>query len=92
MLAAALVVDVIVLVAMIARTGEFGFSANKTASLGLNLILLANLAGAAWLQLRFVLGRTRYERLERWQTGFVPVYLAWATIIILVFPPVFGYV
>ena len=46
MLAAALVVDVIVLVAMIARTGEFGFSANKTASLRLNVILLANLAWA----------------------------------------------
>ena len=62
MLAAALVVDVIVLVAMIARTGEFGFSANKTASLGLNVILLANLAWATWLQIGFVRRRVPFGR------------------------------
>ena len=92
MLAAALVVDVIVLVAMIARTGEFGFSANKTASLGLNLILLANLAWAAWLQIGFVRRRVPFGRVERWQTGYLPVYLGWAAIIVLVFPPAFGFV
>lgn len=91
MLASALVLDVIVLVAMIARTGEFGFSANKTASLGLNLILLANLAWAAWLQVGFVRRSVAFGRLERWQTGYLPVYLAWATIILLLFPPVFRY-
>ena len=69
MLAAALVVDVIVLVAMIARTGEFGFSANKTASLGLNVILLANLAWATWLQVGFVRRRVPFDGVERWQTG-----------------------
>lgn len=92
LLAAALVVDVIVLGAMIARTGEFGFSPNKTASLGLNLILLANLAWAAWLHIGFVRRRVPFGRVERWQTGYLPVYLGWAAILVLVFPPVFGFV
>ena len=91
MLASALVVDVIVLIAMIARTGEFGFTANKTASLLLNLILLANLAWAAWLQVGFVRRTVAFGRLERWQTGYLPIYLAWAAVILLVFPPVFGF-
>ncbi|GAA1767454.1 permease prefix domain 1-containing protein [Agromyces humatus] len=92
MLAAALVVDGIVLVAMVARTGEFGWSANKTASLGLNLILLTNLAWAAWLQVGFVRRRVPFGTIERWQTGFLPIYLGWAGIIVLAFPPVFGFV
>ncbi|WP_127473188.1 permease prefix domain 1-containing protein [Microbacterium sulfonylureivorans] len=92
MVLAAILVDLLVLIAMIGRIAEYGASPNKLASLGLNLILLANLTGAAWLQLRFVMGRTTYDRLERWQTGYVPVYLAWATIVVLVFPPAFGYV
>jgi hypothetical protein len=92
MLAAALVVDVIVLVAMIARTGEFGFSANKTASLGLNVILLVNLAWAAWLQVGFVRRRVPFAGIERWQTGYLPVYLGWAAILVFAFPPVFGFV
>jgi hypothetical protein len=91
MLAAALVVDVIVLVAMIVRTGEFGFSANKTASLGLNVILLANLAWATWLQVGFVRRRVPFDGIERWQTGYLPVYLGWAAIIVFAFPPVFGF-
>ncbi len=92
MVAAAILVDLLVLIAMIGRIAEYGASPNKLASLGLNLILLANLAGAAWLHLRFLAGRTRWDRLERWQTGFVPVYLAWSAVIVLVFPPLFGYV
>jgi len=91
MLAAALVVDVIVLIAMVGRTGEFGFSANKTASLGLNLILLVNLAWATRLQVGFLRRRTGFAALERWQTGYLPVYLAWAAALLLVFPPVFDF-
>ena len=91
LLTSALVVDVIVLVAMLSRIGAFGVSANKAASLGLNLILLVNLAWAAWLQLRFVLRRTPFATLERWQTTYVPVYLAWAAVVVLVFPPLFAY-
>ena len=40
----ALVLDVMVLGAMIARIGDLGFSPNRTAALGLNLVLLVNLA------------------------------------------------
>ena len=45
----ALVIDVLVLAAIVDRIGEFGFSANKTAALGENLVLAANLGWAAWL-------------------------------------------
>ena len=92
MVVAALVVDGFVLVAMIGRIGEFGASANKVASLGLNLILLVNLAVAAWLQWRFVRGQVPLARLERWQTGYLPAYTVWAVIVIGALPPVFGYV
>lgn len=92
MVVAALIVDIFVLVAMIGRIGVYGASANKLASLGLNLILLVNLAGAAWLQLRLLRGAVRYPTLERWQTSYVPIYLAWAAVVVLVFPPVFAFV
>ncbi|WP_400995382.1 permease prefix domain 1-containing protein [Agromyces sp. GXQ0307] len=91
MLAGALVVDLIVLVAMVGRIGEFGFSANKTASLGLNLILLVNLARAAWLHLGFLRGRAAFIRLERWQTAYLPVYVAWAAVVVVAFPPLFAF-
>ena len=87
----ALIIDVIVLLAITGRITESGFSPNKTAALGENIILLANLAWSAWLFLRFVRGRLPFARLENWQTRYMIVYAAWAWTVVLVFPPVFGF-
>ena len=88
---AALVVDVVALAAIAARISEFGLSANKVAALGENLILLVNLAGSAWLYARFLRGAGPFAALERWQTGYLPVYAVWAALVVVIFPPLFGY-
>ncbi|MGB4778345.1 permease prefix domain 1-containing protein [Microbacterium sp.] len=88
---AALAVDAIVLFAMVERIGSFGMSPNKLASLGLNLILLVNLAVAAWLQVAFLRRRVAFARLDAWQTSYVPIYFVWAVAVAVVFPPAFGF-
>ena len=50
----ALVVDGVALAAIAARISEFGFTPNRVAALGENLILLVNLAWSAWLYARFL--------------------------------------
>jgi hypothetical protein len=87
----ALVLDLMVLGSMIARIGDLGFTPNRTAALGLNLVLLVNLAGAAWLSARFLTGRSRLHRLERWQTTYLPVFALWAAAVVVVLPPLFGF-
>ena len=87
----ALVLDVLVLGAMIARIGELGFTPNRTAALGLNLVLLVNLAGAGWLSARFLIRRSTLHRLERWQTTYLPVFALWAATVVVVLPPLFGF-
>ena len=82
----------VVLVAIAARIAEFGFSPNKVAALGENLLLLVNLAWSAWLYARFLQGRGSFAALERWQTTYLPVYAVWAGLVVAVFPPLFGYV
>ena len=86
----ALLADVVALWAIGARISEFGFSPNRVAALGENLILLVNLAWSAVLYIRFLRGRGSFTSLERWQTGYLPVYAAWAAIVVIVFPLVFG--
>ncbi|HUQ23924.1 MAG TPA: permease prefix domain 1-containing protein [Gaiellaceae bacterium] len=89
--AGALVLDLMVLGVMIARIGDVGFSPNRTAALGLNLVLLVNLAGAGWLSIRFLTRRSRLHRLERWQTAYLPVFALWATAVVVVIPAAFGF-
>src|SRR5215217_1015383 len=88
----ALLADAVALWAIAARISEFGFSPNRVAALGENLILLVNLAWSAVLYIRFLRGRGSFTGLERWQTDYLPVYALWAAIVVIVFPPVFGYI
>lgn len=87
----ALVVDVIALAAIASRISEFGFSANKVAALGENLVLLVNLAWSCLLYWRFVRGHATLAALERWQTAYLPVYSGWAAVVVAAFPPIFGW-
>ena len=87
----ALLVDVLALWAISARISEFGASPNKAAALGLNLLLLVNLGGSAVHYARFLGGRTPFPRLERWQTATLPLFAAWAWVVALLFPMLFGY-
>ena len=89
--ACALIADAVALAAIAARITDFGFSPNKIAALGENLILLINLAWALALYARILRRRIPFAALERWQTAYLPVFAAWAAIVAVVFPPVFGY-
>jgi len=87
----ALLLDVMVLGTMLARIGDLGFTPNRVAALGLNLVLLVNLAWTAWLSIRFLRGRTTMHRIERWQTAYLPVFATWAAVVVVLLPPVFGF-
>lgn len=88
----ALLADAAALWAIVARISEFGFSPNRVAALGENLILLVNLAWAAVRYSRFLRGRASFTRVEQWLTDYLPVYFAWASIVVILFPPLFGYI
>jgi hypothetical protein len=89
----ALLADAVALWAIAARlTDEFGFTPNRVAALGVNVILLVNLAWSAVLYIRFLRGRAAFARIERWQTDYLPVYAVWAATVVIVFPPAFGYI
>jgi hypothetical protein len=87
----AIFLDVLVLVSMFGRIGELGFTANRVAALGLNIILLVNLVVTAWLIGRVLVRRALPVRLEQWQVGYLPVFAAWVVLVVLVVPPLFGF-
>ncbi len=88
----ALLADAVALWAIAGRITQFGLTPNRVAGLGVNVILLVNLAWSAVLYVRFLRGRGAFAELERWQTGYLPVYAAWAAVVVAAFPPLFGYV
>jgi uncharacterized protein YjiS (DUF1127 family) len=91
LVASALLVDAQALWAIAARISEFGWSPNKVAALGENLLLLVNLGWSAVIYGRFLTGRVAFTGLERWQTAYLPVYALWAWVVVVVFPLAFGF-
>lgn len=92
LIVSALVVDSVALAAIASRISEFGFTPNRVAALGENLILLINLAWSAWLYASFLRRRGPFLALEAWQTAYLPVYSIWAGLVVVLFPPLFGYI
>jgi hypothetical protein len=88
---AALVVDALALWAIGARISDFGFTPNRVAALGENVVLLVNLAGSAYLSAGFLRGRVALSRLWDWQMFYLYVLAAWAAVVAFLFPPLFGF-
>ncbi|MBA2292551.1 MAG: hypothetical protein H0W15_08850 [Gemmatimonadales bacterium] len=91
LVASALAANAFALWAIAARITEWGLTPNRVAVLGVNVILLINLAWSAVLYVRFLRGSGSFSTLEKWQTDYLPVYGAWAALVVIVFPPLFGY-
>jgi len=87
----ALLVDSMALWAILARISAFGFTPNRVAALGENLILVVNLGWSAVLYARFLRRKNGFTPLERWQTAYLPVYAVWAWIVVVIFPLVFSF-
>ena len=86
---AAVLLDLLVLVSMLQRIGELGFTPNRVVALGFNVLLVVDLAVTAVLA--FLPGATRYGRMAAWQTGFLAAFAAWAAFVVLVLPPISGF-
>jgi len=84
-------VDGFALWAIAARITDFGFSPNRVAALGENVLLFVNLGWSAVLYARFLGRRAAIAPLERWQMSYLPVYLVWMWVVVAGFPLIFNF-
>lgn len=88
---AALVIDCIALYGIAGRLAEYGFSPNKTAALGENILLLGNLALLAVAYIRVAAGRATYSSILAWQVRYLPLYFVWMAFVVFVMPVLFKF-
>lgn len=87
----ALLVDVLALLAISSRIAELGWTPNRIAALGENIVLLLSLGGYAWHYGQFIRGKAGFYPLEQWQTRWLPIYAVWFALVVAVFPWLFDF-
>lgn len=91
LLVSAMVIDVIALAGIVIRLSTYGFSPNKSAALGENLILLVNLSLLGIGYLKFLFKRKTFRNIVELQMKFLPIYAVWAVVVVLFFPLIFAF-
>ncbi|MCM4158892.1 DUF4153 domain-containing protein [Antarcticibacterium flavum] len=86
-----IIVNGIALTAIIFRISEWGFTPNRLAVLGGNLLILTNLLIVTYHQLSALKDHRKAVRVESSIARFLPVYIVWAAIVAFIFPVIFGF-
>lgn len=72
------------------RIWEWGITPNRMAVLGANLIILINLALVAIQLIRVLVFGVKMETVGRTMGRYLPVYILWAMVVVVLFPLIFG--
>ena len=85
----AIVVNVIALWSILFRINDFGFTPNRLAVLGSDILILVNLLLVSFNLLKVVNGRVEVEKVESSIALFLPLYFVWTAFVTFVFPILF---
>jgi hypothetical protein len=86
-----IIVNGIALSAIVYRINEFGFSANRIAVLGGNLLIFINLVLVSYKLFLASFKNADIEEIERSIAGYLPVYAIWTGFIAFIIPIIFQF-
>jgi hypothetical protein len=84
-------VNCVALSAIVFRISEWGFTPNRSAILGSNILILINLLLVTSQLFRAISGKTDISRVRKTIAAYLPVYFVWAVIVTFLFPLIFGF-
>jgi hypothetical protein len=86
-----IIVNGIALSAIVFRISEMGFTPNRTAVLGANILILINLLLVSAQLFGVISRKTDISGVGKVMARYLPVYLVWTIIVTFLFPLVFGF-
>jgi hypothetical protein len=86
-----IIVNGIALSAILFRISEWGFTPNRTAVLGGNVIILINLLLVAIQLFKTLYRKADIDGVGKIISSYLPVYFIWAVIVTFVFPLIFAF-
>jgi len=86
-----LIIDLVALAAILFRLTSYGFTPNRIAVLGANLLVFCHLAGILRHYARFAKRKAGFDCLDRWIVKYLPAYTTWSVVVAVGFPIIFWF-
>jgi len=86
----ALIIDLVALFAIVYRLEEYGFTPNRTAVLGANLLIFGNLILITIDLFRVIFHKKEIKQVETTIAKYLPIYALWTIVVVFGFPLLFG--
>lgn len=83
--------NAIALSAIAYRLFEFGWTPNRIAVLGGNVLIMVHLLAVTNALLQLLRGKSGQDAVDRVIGRYLPVYVAWTVVVVFLLPHVFGY-
>src|SRR5690606_29708391 len=84
-------VNGLALSAILFRISEWGFTPNRTAVLGSNVLILINLLCVIARFYRVLFKKAEVAVIGRMITAYLPIYVIWTALVTFIFPFIFGF-
>lgn len=86
-----IIVNGIAISAIIFRISELGFTPNRTAVLGGNLLMLIHLFLISWKLYHSAVKKAELADVGKSVVRYLPVYMVWSAVVVFVLPVLFGF-
>lgn len=84
------VANLLALSAILYRLASYGFTPNRSAVLGANLIMFAHLSGITYQLVKRIRNNHLMHAVENTIARWIPLYTLWAAIVVFAFPYIFN--
>ncbi len=89
LLVACFLIDIVTVVSVFFRVVKEGFTPNRIALIGINLVLLGHLTGLLVNFIGWLARKIEYQKTVGWIGGYLPVYLGWSVLMVFIYPWLF---
>lgn len=86
-----IVVNAVALSAIAFRISTWGFTPNRTAVLGINILMLIHLLRVSKTLIQVIRGKEPIAKIGKSIVEYLPIYVIWVILVVFIFPLIFGF-
>jgi hypothetical protein len=86
LLSSGFIIGLVAVIAVSLRLFQDGFTPNRIALIGINILLMVNIGGILFHEIKWLIKKTKKPATTTWIAKYLPVYFAWVAFMVFIYP------